>query len=151
MNKVIAIPAEKLGLLEQQFIGLISPVLKRKRQVRFNGLVQVLKALGLIRMKSEVVALSYGIEANGALVFVEHAPHADAVPILAPGPVGIVVELARNLVCDHLNRILAGIGPPPRVHWLPENHPNGIGQLRFLGLSEENCVKYCRWWLRNSR
>ena len=67
MNKVIAIPAEKLGLLEQQFIGLISPVLKRKRQVRFNGLVQVLKALGLIRMKSEVVALSYGIEANGAL------------------------------------------------------------------------------------
>jgi len=86
----------------------------------------------------------------GALVFVEHAPHADAVPILAPGPVGIVVELARNLVCDHLNRILAGIGPP-RVHWLHENHANGIGQLRFLGLSEENCVKYCRWWLRNSR
>ena len=67
MNKVIAIPAEKLGMLEQHFIGLISPVLKRKRQGRFNGLTQVLKALGLIQAKSEVTALAYGIEVNGAL------------------------------------------------------------------------------------
>lgn len=31
-----------------------------------------------------------------------------------------------NLVCDHLKRILAGIGPPP-AHRLLENHANGIG------------------------
>jgi hypothetical protein len=31
-----------------------------------------------------------------------------------------------NLVCDHLKRVLAGVGPP-RVHRLLENHTNGIG------------------------
>lgn len=31
-----------------------------------------------------------------------------------------------NLVCDHLKRVLAGVGPPP-THRFLENHANGIG------------------------
>lgn len=65
--RAIAIEASKLGVLENRFQQLHGFKLKRDRRHEYNELVSVLKGLKLLDKKSEVVAISYGIDESGEL------------------------------------------------------------------------------------
>lgn len=62
--KTIAIPAEKLGVLEAQLANLPLHKLKRERKSDFNRLSRVLRDLKMVP-KGDVVGLSFGVNCLG--------------------------------------------------------------------------------------
>ena len=67
MNKVVVIPADKLGVLEHHFRDTWALKLKSHRRAAFNRLARVLKDLGLIERALEVKGLASGLDSDGAL------------------------------------------------------------------------------------
>ena len=87
-SKVIAIPADKLGVLEHQFITATGRVTKRDRRQDFVRLNRVLKDLGLIERKCDVRSIAFGInflgERNAFIICV--------VDQQIIGDVGVIIE-----------------------------------------------------------
>ena len=67
MSRVIVIPAERLGVLEYHFRDAWALKLKSHRKGAFTRLVRVLKDLGMIEKKADVLGLASGLGANGEL------------------------------------------------------------------------------------
>lgn len=65
---VLAIPAERLGILESTFRGLPTWKTKRNRKQEFERIVRVMKDLHLLDKGSMPVAVSLGVDSSGQLL-----------------------------------------------------------------------------------
>lgn len=59
------ISAEKLGMVEQSIARMASTPVKRKRQIEFNLICQVIKALKITPQECEITGISFGCLKSG--------------------------------------------------------------------------------------
>lgn len=68
MTQVVAIPAEKLGILEAHIQQMINHKLKRDRRQAFNRISRIINDLGLNAELTQVKLLGFAVTELGDLV-----------------------------------------------------------------------------------